>query len=84
MTFYHCGKVEHIRKHCRFLKREKSKEGDEDKEKKNDKDTIAFAYDSDVFIVCDDSSLNIAISILVGLLISNPYIMTLRRNFFSF
>ena len=63
-NYYHCGKAGHIIRHCRYLKREKSRKRDKDKDKENDKDTITIAYD-DVLIVyhenfenlaCDDSS----------------------------
>ena len=45
---FHCQKPGHIRRECRFLKKEQSKEKDEDK------DSIVYLSDVDVAIVCDD------------------------------
>ena len=57
---YHCGKAGHIKRNCRFLKRDQSRERDEDKEKKNDKDITTVASVNNVYIVCDANSINLA------------------------
>ena len=81
---YHCGKAGHIKRNCRFLKRDQSRERDEDKEKKNDKDTTAVASVNNVYIVCDDNSINLACQDSTWIIDSGAsYHVTPRRDFFS-
>lgn len=60
------------------------KKKDEGNEKKNDKDTVAVAHNSDVYIVYDDNFINFACQNSIWIIDSGvSYHVTPRRDFFS-
>lgn len=68
----------------RFLKRECSREKYEGNEKKNHKDTTSVACDSDVCIVYDDNSINLACQDSTWMIdLGTSYHVTPRYGFFS-
>ncbi len=55
---HYCGKSGHMKRYCRFLKREQSRGRNEDKGKDSDKETAAIVYE-DVRITYDENYVNL-------------------------